>query len=303
MTKDSNKNQQCKKKNNPKQYKTRKKEQGYFISLKTFFNKFKTVIQVLLPLLGLTTWFLVDFKSLKKEYLDEPSASNFPYYSLETIPELKRLNNLYDKTGESIYIDHMVEIIAYNFHNLRRKNPDKFNETFNQLDFLNSANIVISNPILPYMGLINFKILSRDDWHDIEFVARTKEEVTQNYFKSKFNVWWETQIVLNDHKGNKYTRRSIVLNYAIHRLNKRYNSVNDPEIIKKFEFSGILSNYNPESGILTLESLLLRPSKSTNESVVRNEDVLLFENIRGISGEIAETLEASFITNNDRSVK
>lgn len=299
MKKNNKKNVQFNRKNKQKQYKNIK---GAKRSNKSIISKFFLgfgLIPKILSGFGLIIIVLQGFKFLKEEYLDEPPVSNYSYSNLETISELKRLNSLYDDTGESIYIDRIVEIIAHNFHTLRHQTPGNFNKTFGQIYFLNSAISHTANLALPYMGLVNSKVLSRDDWHDIEFVPRVKEDSRQINLKLQFNSWWENQIILDDHSGNKYTRRSIILNYAFHRLKKKYNNVKDIEVIKKFEFSGLYNHYNPDSGILTIEGVVLRPSKSIEGSISRDKDVLLFENIRGISGEIAETFEASFITNNN----
>lgn len=232
---------------------------------------------------------------LKEKFWDDPPVSQFSYANLETINELKRLNSRYDSTGDSIYIDRIVEIISFIFHSQRYDSPDNFDKRIASLGFINSADMSFLSSHLPYIGLINVKTLPRDDWHDIDFSARIKESTRGTTSRLLFNPWWEIQTILDDRAGNKYTRRSIILNYAFHRLNKRYKNVKEDEIIKRFDFSGVYSNYNPKTGRLTLQGVVFRPSKSTDGSVSRNKDVLLFENIRAISGEVAETFESSFI--------
>lgn len=172
--------------------------------------------------------FIGIFQFIREEIKDKP-IEHFSYESLGLIEELTKLNSSYDTTRSNKDIERIVEIIIYNFLKLKLQKPDQFNQSISKLKFYNSAFPSSSKNLIPYNGLTSM-FLKRGDKTTVEFFANIRHGIGQlpmQYPDTPFPIWWEKQIVMDDRLGNEFTRRSLIMSFALYNSQRNHPELSD----------------------------------------------------------------------------
>lgn len=286
MAKKNNQNKKRRRQSkNPIQKRTHFSDKG-------FLNRFKS--NWIITIAGtLAIGAIINYSSLKEVYNDlfkTQPIEKFNYTNVGLIAELTRLNKEYDESNSKEAIDRITELLVYNFHTLRFQRPTTFAKIMHGKSFHNSASLDQPGNWLPYNGLTLMQLNSKNGSMTAKFEARIKNPgIDKPVPYLPFEFWWENQIVLNDRLENAFTRKSLVMSYALYRSQKSYAGISNLELVKDFNYLGISIDKNSFStALIDMKTLKpIRPSEPPPKALLNS---LLNEIIRAISGEVVETL-------------